>query len=62
MAHDVVDRDASREGNATLKVLALLACESLLNFLFNHGIDGATNCRNISAWNGKLSRLGEALC
>ena len=41
MAHNMVDRDACRESNTTLKVLALLAGESLLDFLLNHVINGA---------------------
>ena len=62
VAHHVVDRDARGEGNTTLKILALLAGVSFLDFLFNHGIDSAADCGDIGAWNGKLNSFGEALC
>jgi len=43
VAHNMVDRNACRESNTTLKVLALLAGESLFDFLLNHVINGAAN-------------------
>ena len=59
VAHDVVDRDARGEGNTTLKVLALLASESLLHLLLDHRIHSSANCRNIGSWYGKLDSLGQ---
>ena len=60
MAHDLVDRDASGECNTTLKVLALLGGESLLDLFLNHGIDRAADRGDISARHAELRGLGEA--
>ena len=60
MTHDVVDRDASGEGDTTLEVLALFAGESLLDLFFNHGINGTTDGGDVGAGNTKFRSLGQA--
>ena len=59
MTHDVVNRDAAREGNTSLDIFALLASESLLHLLFDHRIHSSANSRNIGSWYGKLDSLGQ---
>ena len=56
----MVDRDACREGNTSLKVLALLAGESLLDFFLNQVINCAANGGNISTWDAEFYSLCEA--
>lgn len=58
----MVDRDARGEGDTSLEILAFLASESFLNFLFDHGVDSSTNSRDIGARHTELSGLQEALC
>ena len=60
VTHDVVDRDASGEGDSTLEVLALFARESLLNLFFNHGIDSTTDGGDVGSGNTKFRGLGKA--
>ena len=61
VTHHVVHRDASGECDTTLKVLALLAGESLLDLFLNHSINSAADGGNISAWDGELDSLGQAV-
>ena len=60
VAHDVVDRDAGRESDTTLELLALLAGESLLDFFLNHAVDGVADGGNVGAWDSQLTGLLEA--
>lgn len=60
MTHDMVDRDASREGNSTFEFLALLAGESLFHLVLNHVIDGVADSGDISAWDSEFLGLEEA--
>ena len=57
VAHNVVDGDAGWEGNATLHLLALLAGESLLDFLLDVVIDLTADGSNVSTWNGEFLSL-----
>ena len=60
VAHDVVDADASREGNASLELLALLACKGLLDFVLNHGVNGGAHSGDVGARHTEFGRFGQA--
>ena len=60
VAHDVVNRDASGESNASLQLFALLASESLLHFFLNHVVDGVADGGDIGARDSEFASLFEA--
>ena len=60
VAHDAVDGEAGREGDASLQILALLVGESLLDLLFDEAVAGGADGRDVGAGHGKLDGLFEA--
>ena len=57
VAHNMVDRDAGWEGNATLHLLALFAGESLLDFLLDVVIDLTADGSDVGTWHGEFLGL-----
>jgi len=57
MSTNVVDRDASREGNTSLELLGFLVVEDLLEFLLNEVVALLADLVDICANGAKLDYL-----
>lgn len=50
MAHDVVDRDAARECNSTLKLLCLLTIVDFSELFLNELVNCLANSIDVGSW------------
>jgi hypothetical protein len=53
VTNNLIDRNASGEGNSTLEVLGLLAVECFLDVLMDHGVNSLADGVDIGTFNQK---------
>lgn len=61
VTHNVVDRDATGEGDTSLHLLGLLGTKDLFDFFFDLCIDGLADGINVSSWYRELNGLLESI-